>query len=73
MEPDVHIDYNVSSITYDEFINKELILFSAANNERSICHLMDGLKPSQRKVHIYLYLYIYTYISIHLYIYTSIL
>lgn len=50
MEPGVHIDYNVDSVTYDSFINKELILFSHADNERSIPHFMDGLKPSQRKV-----------------------
>jgi len=50
MEPGVHIDYNVDSISYDSFINKELILFSHADNERSIPHFMDGLKPSQRKV-----------------------
>ena len=50
MEPGVHIDYNVDSITYDSFVNKELILFSHADNERSIPHFMDGLKPSQRKV-----------------------
>ncbi|KAJ1436418.1 DNA topoisomerase [Ochromonadaceae sp. CCMP2298] len=48
-EPDVCIDYNGPS-TYDDFVNKELILFSAADNDRSICHMMDGLKPSQRKV-----------------------
>jgi DNA topoisomerase-2 len=50
MEPGVHIDYKVSNISYDSFINHELILFSHADNERSIAHYMDGLKPSQRKV-----------------------
>ncbi len=49
MKPGVHIDYT-DDITYDRFINHELILFSHADNERSIAHLMDGLKPSQRKV-----------------------
>lgn len=47
---DVYIDYFSQAITYDHFINQELILFSYADNERSIAHLMDGLKPSQRKV-----------------------
>ena len=33
----------------DQFIDKELILFSLADCERSLPHLIDGLKPSQRK------------------------
>lgn len=37
-------------VTYDDFVNQELILYSHADNERSIAHVMDGLKPSQRKV-----------------------
>ena len=50
MEAGVHIDYKVADISYDDFINHELILFSNADNERSIPNFMDGLKPSQRKV-----------------------
>jgi DNA topoisomerase-2 len=50
MKPGCFIDYGVSSITYDDFINHELILFSHADNERSLPHFMDGFKPSQRKV-----------------------
>lgn len=50
MEPGLHIDYDVDDISYDEFVNKELILFSHADNQRSIPHLIDGFKPSQRKV-----------------------
>jgi DNA topoisomerase-2 len=50
MEPGTHIDYGRDSVTYNEFINQELILFSHADNERSIPHFMDGFKPSQRKV-----------------------
>lgn len=38
------------SITFAEFVNKELILFSNTDNERSIPSLIDGLKPGQRKV-----------------------
>ncbi|EDX05512.1 Top2 [Drosophila simulans] len=38
------------SITYADFINLELVLFSNADNERSIPSLVDGLKPGQRKV-----------------------
>ncbi|XP_030850847.1 DNA topoisomerase 2-alpha isoform X2 [Strongylocentrotus purpuratus] len=37
-------------ITYTDFINKELVLFSNADNERSIPSMADGLKPGQRKV-----------------------
>lgn len=38
------------SVTYKDFVNKELILFSNMDNERSIPSLVDGLKPGQRKV-----------------------
>jgi DNA topoisomerase-2 len=37
-------------VSYTKFINDELIHFSIADNFRSIPHVMDGLKPSQRKV-----------------------
>ena len=40
----------MDEITYGDFINKELILFSMADNVRSIPSVMDGLKPGQRKV-----------------------
>ncbi len=35
---------------YTNFINKELIHFSNADNIRSLPHIIDGLKPSQRKI-----------------------
>lgn len=38
------------TVTYEDFINKELVLFSNMDNERSIPSLMDGLKPGSRKV-----------------------
>ena len=37
-------------IPYSQFINDELIHFSNADNLRSLPHVMDGLKPSQRKI-----------------------
>ena len=37
-------------IPYTKFINDELIHFSNADNLRSLPHVMDGLKPSQRKI-----------------------
>ena len=44
------MNFNVNSIKYKEFVNRELILFSIADTIRSIPNVMDGLKPSQRKV-----------------------
>lgn len=41
---------NTVRVTYSDFVNKELILFSNTDNERSIPSLVDGLKPGQRKV-----------------------
>ena len=37
-------------IPYTRFVNDELIHFSNADNLRSLPHVMDGLKPSQRKI-----------------------
>lgn len=37
-------------VSFSDSIDKELIHFSAYDNIRSIPNLMDGLKPSQRKV-----------------------
>ena len=39
-----------NSLSYEDFVNKELIHFSHADNLRSIPSGIDGLKPSQRKV-----------------------
>ena len=39
-----------ADVSYTRFINDELIHFSNADNMRSLPHLMDGLKPSQRKI-----------------------
>lgn len=48
--PGTFLDHSMSKITYTDFINKELILFSMADNIRSIPSVVDGLKPGQRKV-----------------------
>jgi DNA topoisomerase II len=40
----------MDEISFSDFINKELILFSMADNIRSIPSVADGLKPGQRKV-----------------------
>jgi DNA topoisomerase-2 len=44
------LDFSVLKQSISEFINHELINFSIADLERSIPNLMDGFKPSQRKV-----------------------
>jgi len=44
------LDTNKKSITYDDFVNNDLIHFSKYDNDRSIPNLMDGLKISQRKI-----------------------
>ncbi|PIB03074.1 DNA topoisomerase 2 [Cercospora beticola] len=49
--PGTYLDMSgTDDITYDDFVNKELILFSMADNMRSIPSVVDGLKPGQRKV-----------------------
>lgn len=47
---DTFIDHTAGPISYSDFINKELILFSYADNCRSIPSMVDGLKPGQRKI-----------------------
>ena len=42
--------YDTHKLTYHNFIHKELIHFSNYDNIRSIPNMIDGLKPSQRKV-----------------------
>ena len=44
------MDHNVTQVPLADFINKELILFSMADNIRSIPSVVDGFKPGQRKV-----------------------
>lgn len=48
--PGTFLDLRIPKITYDDFVNKELILFSMADNFRSIPSVIDGFKPGQRKV-----------------------
>lgn len=43
-------DHSDDSITYSDFINKDLILFSRADLQRSIPSMVDGLKAGQRKI-----------------------
>ena len=41
---------NVERLNISDFIHKDLVNFSLADLKRSIAHVSDGLKPSQRKV-----------------------
>ena len=45
-----YLDTNNDTVSYTDFINKELIHFSKYDCERSIPNLMDGLKISLRKI-----------------------
>ena len=52
-DPEIMLDGDKTagnSVSYEDFINKEMIHFSNADNLRSLPHVVDGLKPSQRKV-----------------------
>ena len=45
-----NLDHTVLKQSISQFVNEELINFSIADLERSIPNMMDGFKPSQRKV-----------------------
>ena len=44
------VDHTKKILSVSNFVNLELIHFSNANNLRSIPSIVDGLKPSQRKI-----------------------
>ncbi|CAG0917454.1 unnamed protein product [Notodromas monacha] len=49
--PEVYLyEKDTKAVSFTDFVNKELVLFSNADNERSIPSMVDGLKPGQRKV-----------------------
>ena len=47
---DSYLDTNNPTVSYEDFISKELIHFSKYDCDRSIPNLMDGLKTSLRKI-----------------------
>lgn len=49
-DADEFIDPKTRMISYTDFVNKELVQFSFSDNTRSIPSVVDGLKPSQRKI-----------------------
>ena len=51
LDPSVtYIGHDKDKVTYSEFVDKELILFSNYANVRAIPSVVDGLKPGQRKI-----------------------
>jgi DNA topoisomerase-2 len=48
--PNLVIENTERNITYNDFVDRELIHFSSYDNVRSIPSICDGFKPSQRKV-----------------------
>lgn len=49
-DPDKTLEEKSGKAGFSSFIHNELIHFSNADNIRSLPNLMDGLKPSQRKI-----------------------
>lgn len=52
-DPEATLDFGPDhdvAVGYEDFANKEMIHFSNADNIRSLPSVIDGLKPSQRKV-----------------------
>jgi DNA topoisomerase-2 len=50
LQPGTFLDQTMEVIKYNDFVNRELILFSMADLSRSIPSMVDGLKPSQRNI-----------------------
>lgn len=48
--PKKYVDHNIKELRYQDFIDRELIHFSNADNLRSIPSVIDGFKPGQRKI-----------------------
>ena len=48
--PDVFVDHSQPTLTYADFVNKELVAFARYDVDRMIPCLVDGLKIGQRKV-----------------------
>ena len=46
----LYLDTNADKVSYEDFVNKEMIHFSKYDCDRSIPNLMDGLKISLRKI-----------------------
>ncbi len=54
-DPQSAVNYTVDSVSFDEFATKEYTHFCMEANNRAIPNVIDGLKPSQRKIlHVFL-------------------
>lgn len=49
-QPGEPLGMDVEELPFADFVNRELVYYSIASNGRAIPHMMDGLKPSQRKI-----------------------
>ncbi len=49
-EHGAHMDFTVKQMPYADFVNKEYIIMAVQSNLRGIPHVLDGLKPSTRKI-----------------------
>lgn len=49
-DPNFVVDYSQKQMSYIDYVHKEWVHFAVDDNVRSIPSLMDGLKPSQRKI-----------------------
>merc|ERR1719262_258642 len=45
-----HVDHSQDTLTYTDFVHKELVLFAQYDVMRSIPSVVDGFKPTQRKI-----------------------
>lgn len=48
-DPRAYVDYRAPSVTYSDFVLKEVLPYSHYSNERNIPSVLDGFKPVQRK------------------------
>ena len=44
-DPSDILNHNETNISYQDFINKEMIHYAIDSNQRAIPNIMDGLKP----------------------------
>jgi len=49
-EEGTFVDHSSPTLSYTDFIKKELVLFAKYDVQRAVPSLVDGLKPGQRKV-----------------------
>ncbi|KAK2404134.1 DNA topoisomerase [Trifolium repens] len=50
LKPDTYLDPRINTVRYFELVEKELVIYAKESLHRSIPSLLDGFKPSQRKI-----------------------